>query len=495
MSSWALALVVVVPLGTAALGLVGIATPRLQGLLAVAGAAIHAVIAAILFQAVSDQGLVALQASNWPAPFGITLVADTLSAVLVMLAALVGLAVAIHAVAELGRPVFAAGFVPMFNVLLAGVCGAFVTGDIFNLYVWFEVLLIASFGLLSVGGQRPQFDATVRYVALNLFATTVFLIATGLLYGLTGTLNLADLGRVLPATDAGVRGAVFAMFIMALAMKAAAFPVFFWLPASYHTPSFSTAAIFAGLVTKVGAYALIRLTTQAFAADGALAAAIIGPLAAATMLIGALGALVQHDLRRILAFNLISGIGFILMGLSVGSALALAGGIFYTAHHIIAMTALFLLAGLIVAASGTSDLRTMGGLYAQRPLLAALFFVAALALAGLPPFSGFWAKVMLIRASLEVGQNWLAAVALVAGLLTLLSMGQVWAGAFWRKAPGTATAAAAGAGRMVPTALLVAALVALGLFAQPAVELAQRAASQLQEADAVATRILGQGTP
>jgi multicomponent Na+:H+ antiporter subunit D len=387
--------------------------------------------------------------------------------------------------------------------------GAFLTGDIFNLYVWFEVMVIASFGLIALGGADRQVDGSVKYVVLNLIATTVLLIAIGLLYGITGTLNMADLARVVPEhPDQGLLMAVAATFLLAFGMKAAVFPLYFWLPASYHTPTAAVSAVFAALLTKVGVYALIRVFTLIFTEGQAYTNGAILVVGAVTMLVGVLGAIAQSDLRRVLSFNLVSGIGFILVGIGLGTALGLAGALYYTVHHIVVMSALFMGAGVVQRLGGADGLDRLHGFYTREPWIAVLFFLAAMSLAGVPPLSGFWPKVIVVKASLASDAYIIAAAALITGFLTLYSMAKVWALAFWRAEPVPASVSAAAAPidppdlarhrrrlLVAPTAVLAVASLGIGLWAQPLVTFAERTAAGLLQPDAYVTTVLGAHGP
>jgi multicomponent Na+:H+ antiporter subunit D len=507
--SWLLVWPILVPLATAGLCLLVWRAPGVQRLLSLVGLVVLVVGDLLLLDGIWAQGPQAVQASSWAAPYGITLVADLLSAILVLLTGLIGLGVVVYAFGDLDIERETTGFHPMLHALLTGVGGAFITGDIFNLYVWFEVMVIASFGLIALGGARTQVDGSVKYVVLNLIATTVLLIAIGLLYGVTGTLNMADLSRVVPShPDQGLLMAIAAMFLLAFGMKAAVFPLYFWLPASYHTPSAAVSAVFAGLLTKVGVYALIRVFTLIFSEGQGYTYGAILLVGALTMLVGVLGAIAQSDLRRVLSFNLVSGIGFILVGIGLGTALGLAGALYYTVHHIVVMAGLFMAAGVVQRWGGAQGLDRLGGFYVKEPWMAVLFFVVAMSLAGVPPLSGFWPKVIVVQASLAAESYIIAAAALVTGFLTLYSMAKVWALAFWRSAPDSGDAAlvetgAAAVGAapaverrallMAPVAVLAAASVAIGLWAQPLLSLSQRAAAGLIAPDAYVAAVLGDG--
>ena len=530
--TWLLVWPILIPMVTAALCLLAWRHPGLQRGMSLFGLLILFAGGALLLGQVWHHGALALQAGDWPAPFGITLVADLFSALMVLLTAAVGLGTAVYALGDLDSEREGIGFHPLLHALLTGVGGAFVTGDIFNLYVWFEVMVIASFGLIALGRTARQIDGAVKYVVLNLIATTVLLLAIGLLYGVTGTLNMADLGQVVPThPDRGILVVIGVVFLFAFAMKAAVFPLFFWLPASYHTPAPAVSALFAALLTKVGVYATVRVFTLIFTIGQELTHGIMMAAGAVTMIIGVLGAIAQTDLRRILSFNLVSGIGFIFIGVGLGTALGLAGALYYTIHHIVVMSALFMGAGVIQRLGG-ENLDRLGGLYLREPWIAVAFFLAAMSLAGVPPLSGFWPKVVVVRASLESESYILAAAVLTGGFLTLYSMAKIWALAFWRDVPAetappktsfetsaetatpaTATPATAtpapavalgfgplpgttGIDRrtlmLAPFVVLTALTVVLGLAAEPVLALSERAAEALLSPGGYIGAVLGQ---
>lgn len=467
----------------------------LIGLTALLGAALE------LFRVVWLNGPQAAQMGGWPAPFGITLVSDLLSAVMVLLTAVIGLTVAVFSTVNLDRQRVTHGYYPLINVLLMGICGAFLTGDLFNLYVWFEVLLIASFVLLGLGGESAQLQATVKYVVINLVASVIFLSALGVLYGLVGTLNMADvrgeLATIAPRFPAAT-AVLAALLLTAFGIKAAVFPLFFWLPAAYPAPPVSVSAVFAGLLTKVGVYGLIRTFVVIFELPPAPIVALLPWTAALTMLFGVWGAMVQSDMRRVLAFHSISQIGYMLMGLAVyvttGSAVALAGSIFFMVHHSVVKSNLFLVTGVIRRLRGVVDIYRLGGLAVERPALAVLFLTSALSLSGLPPLAGFWAKLSLVRAGLDGRQFGLVAVALVVSLLTLYSMTKIWGSAFWQATPAAAQSQEPGRLRMLihlaPIAVLALLTVVIGLAAESVWQVAMAAAVQLIDPTAYLKAVL-----
>ena len=442
-----------------------------------------------------DGEILVLQAANWPAPFGITLVADLFASIMVMLAAIVGLAATMYSVGTIDADRERYGYYPLVNILVLGVCGAFLTGDLFNLYVWFEVLLVASFVIMALGGGRPQMEGALKYVALNLVSSVLFLSGVGLLYAATGTLNMADLSlRVAEAEADGYMTAVAMLFLTAFGIKAAMFPLFFWLPASYHTAPAPVAALFAGLLTKVGVYALIRIFTLIFTTDVGYTHTIILWLSVATMVTGVLGAVSHNDVKRILSFHIISQIGYMTLGLALFTPLALAGSIFYIGHHIIVKTNLFFVAGVIRRLGGSYELAHIGGLARSRPALAALFFIPAFSLGGIPPLSGFFAKFVLVRAAADEREFVALAFALGVGLLTLLSMTKIFVEAFLKPAPEAPPEPAQGAGfwHYTPIAALAALTLVLGFAAEPFLSAATEAADQLMEPDRYITAVLGE---
>jgi multicomponent Na+:H+ antiporter subunit D len=369
-----------------------------------------------------------------------------------------------------------------------------VTGDAFNLYVGFEVMLIASFVLLALGGERAQMEGALKYVTLNLISSAIFLSALGVLYGLTGTLNFAHLAIVVPEltiTHPHLVTAVAGLFLVSFGIKAGLFPLYFWLPSSYHTPPVAVSAVFAGLLTKVGVYALIRVFTLVFAEVDA-AYRLLLALAGLTMIAGVLGAVSQYQVRRILSFHIISQIGYMVVGLGLLASpepevrrIGLVAAVFYIAHHILVKTNLFLIGGVIRRLKGTEELRAMGGLYVQTPWLAALFLVPALSLAGIPPLSGFWAKLAVLRAGLAAGEWLVVAAAVAAGLMTLMSMIKIWSEAFWKDQPASDAPAVPAPTRrdlgllLGPAVALAVLTVAIGLAPGVLFGLADRAAGEL----------------
>lgn len=470
--------------------------PRLQRMLSLFGSSALLLAALSLLAEVQTGGIAVTQIGNWPAPFGITLVADLFSAIMLTITGVVSVLVAIYSLEGIDENRVAHGFYPLFFALLMGVCGAFLTGDIFNLYVWFEVMLMASFVLMALGGERAQLEGAIKYVILNLTSSALFLSATGILYSVAGTLNMADLSIRLPEVNSpGLVTTLAMLYLVAFGIKAAIFPLFFWLPASYHTPPVAVTALFSGLLTKVGVYSLVRVFTLLFLTDVAFTHTVLLVLGGFTMVVGVLGAAAQYDMRRLLSFHIVSQIGYLLMGLGLYSRAGLASTIFFMAHVIAAKAALFLVAGIIRRVSGSFDLRRIGGLYRDQPWLAVLFLIPALSLAGLPPLSGFFGKLALVRAGLAQDQYAIVAVSLAVSLLTLFSMTKIWMEAFWKPIPEKAPPQNREAGykfSLVFPALAMGLIsVVLGVLAQPVYGLADQAAGVLMQPALYAAAVLG----
>ncbi len=481
-ADWLVVAPVIVPMAVGALLLTLRADTRVQPVLALTGLAVLVLLETALLARIAVHGPVAMTMGGWLPPFGISFVGDLTGALFVLAAGLVALVAAASAAGAIDAGGRRWGTFPFLLLMVAGVDGAFLTGDIFNLYVWFEVFLIASFGLLILDGTRAQIAAASKYAVLNLIATTLFLVATGLAYGAFGTLNMADIARKAPALAAAAPlKSLAALYLLAFAMKAAAFPLNFWLPASYHTPRIAIAALFGGLLTKVGIYALLRVLVMLLPAERAALSGLIGWIAAATMILGILGALAETDIRRLFGFVIISGVGVMLAGVALGTPHGLAGTIVYALHSMLSIAALYLLAGAMRDAGGSFSLAALGGLGSARPQLAAAALLLSLAAAGLPPGSGLWPKVMLVNAALQAGAGWLAAAILASGLLTTLAFGRVFLLAFWRDPPAPLPAGAADGRGSSEIALLVlmVPILAIGLYPEPLIRLAGTAAAGL----------------
>ncbi|MGM0479715.1 MAG: proton-conducting transporter membrane subunit [Bacteroidota bacterium] len=404
--------------------------PDWQRVLSIFGSSVNLFIAAALFYYVYQEGTQITQLGNWEAPFGITMVADLLAVSLVLLTNIVGFVLSIYSNANMVSARVKFGYYAMFHFLIMGLCGAFLTGDIFNLYVWFEVIIISSFVLLTIGGRKIQIEGAVKYFTLNMLSSIVFLTGIAMLYGVTGTLNMAELGRVIPTIEnTGIVDTISLIFFIGFGVKAGVFPLYFWLPASYHTPPAAVSALFGGLLTKVGVYAMLRTFTLIFPLSD-MNQMILAIIAIFTIFFGGIGALVQKDVLRVFSYLIICHIGFMVGGLSLFTEVALIGAVFYMFHDIIVKTTLFMMGGVFFRIFGNTKLYNMGGLMNEYPRLSLLFAIPLFALVGIPPLSGFWPKISLFGASYETGNIVMLVAFIFASLITLIIIAKVWNNTF-----------------------------------------------------------------
>ncbi|CAN5878963.1 Na+/H+ antiporter subunit D [soil metagenome] len=491
-----LALPVVLPLLGAAVSLTISGRRRVQRILGVAVCAATLGNAGVVLQRVDAGGTQATQLGGWPAPIGITLVADRFSAVMLAISMAMVLAVLVYALGQLDPAREDSYFHPVYLILTAGVAASFLTGDLFNLFVAFEMMLTASYVLLTLGGTGEQVRSGMTYVVISLVASILLVTAVALIYAATGTVNMAELAGRLDAVPDGLRTALGLLLLCVFGVKAAIFPLFFWLPDAYPTAPTPITALFAGLLTKVGLYAIIRTQTLLFASPEPSSLLLV--IAGATMVVGVLGAISQNDVKRILSFHIISQIGYMVLGLGLFSLAGLAGAILYIVHHIVLKTTLFLVGGLVETATGTGALSELHGLARRAPVLAWLFLLPALSLAGLPPFSGFVAKLTLVQAGLALDRELVVAVSLLVSLLTLFSMTKIWAGAFWGDpAEAAAPPIVGGQPLRLPapmvgaTASLVALSLVIAVGSGPLYALSERAAADLLDSGSYTSAVFG----
>jgi multicomponent Na+:H+ antiporter subunit D len=487
-----LALPIVLPLLAAGLCVVVGGSRTAQRVIGLTTLSALVPIAAAILVRVDDDGIVVVQAGDWPAPVGITLVADRLSAIMLLTATVVLLAVLVYAIGQPGVERGHVGFQSMYMVLAAGVAAAFLTGDLFNLFVAIELMLTASYVLLTLGGRLEQVRAGMTYVVVSLIASVLFLLALAITYAATGTVNLADLGGRIAALPSGLRAALAGLLLVVFGIKAAIVPLAFWLPDSYPTAPSAVTAIFAGLLTKVGIYAIIRTQTLLFPPDERIESILL-VAAGLTMVVGVLGAIAQDDIRRTFSFYIISQIGYIVMGVGLFTIAGLAAAVFAIVHHIVVKTTLFLVGGLVEHTSGSSRLARLGGLAGTAPAIAVLFLLPALSLAGIPPFSGFPAKFGLFDATARERQWAILAIAVLVSVLTLYSIFKVWIAVCWRPRPAAADAPSRPAPLLMlaPTAVLAALTLAIGVAAGPLYRYCDRAAADLIDPIGYRAAVLG----
>lgn len=459
-------------------------------------AATTAISVALLIGADRD-GVVHSQSGGWAAPVGISLVVDRLSGIMLVTSSAMLLGVLIFAIGQGRVERDHMSFHPMYLVLAAGVAASLTTGDLFNLFVAFEMMLAASYVLITLGGRPAQVRSGMTYVVISLVASTFFILVLALIYTATGTVNLADLAGRIPQLPPGTQ-TMFAIALLAVfGIKAGLFPLFFWLPDSYPAAPSAVTAIFAGLLTKVGVYAIIRTQTLLFDAD-VRPAALILVVAALTMAVGVFGAIAQDDMKRILSFHIVSQIGYMIFALGLFTPVGLAAAVFYTFNNIILKTSLLMVAGLVERRGGSTRLSEVAGLVRTVPLIGVLFALPALSLAGLPPFGGFVAKFAVFEAGARSSEWVMVAVAAFVSLLTLYSMTKIWAGAFWgvaeerpRQRPDDTHRLGAPAWMLVSTAAVVLLGLAVMVYARPLYELSARAAEDLMDPARYVNAVLG----
>jgi multicomponent K+:H+ antiporter subunit D len=449
----------------------------------------------LLMQAASGE-VQAYLLGNWRAPFGIALALDRLSALMLVLTAVIALCALLYA--RGGDERLGAHFHPLFQIQLMGLNGAFLTADLFNLFVFFEVLLAASYGLLLHGAGAARLRAALHYVAFNLAGSVLFLIAVALLYGLTGTLNLADLALRVPALDAAdtqLAQTAAMLLLVVFCVKAAALPLYFWLPDSYGAASAPVAALFA-IMTKVGIYAILRVTTLVFGAEAGGVANVAWPwlpaLALATLVAAAIGAAAARRLRVLVSYLVIFSAGTLLLAVGLANAGTLAAGLVYLVNSSLATAAFFLLADRIDAARSAGDALLPSAFGAGRGLLGTAFFLLAMAMAGLPPLAGFIAKAWLLQAAADTALgigSW--AVLLTASLVVIIALARAGALLFWQPGEGVPPAASLRAVHTLPLGALVVLTLACAAAAGPLAAYAQATATQLLERQSYLQAVLG----
>lgn len=430
-------LVVLVPLVSAALTMALPGRAKTQQLITVTALLSVLGLGIAMMFAVEDEGVLVMEVGGWAAPFGIALVVDRLAALMVAVSAIVLLGVYLFStgqgIADGDEETPVSIYAPTYLVLGAGVTNAFVAGDLFNLYVGFEILLVASYVLITLGGTTQRIRAGTTYVIVSLLSSILFLAAIAFIYGATGTVNMAQLALRVAELPSDVQLILNLVLLIAFGIKAAIFPLAFWLPDSYPTAPAPVTAVFAGLLTKVGVYAIIRSQSLIFV-DSNLNL-LLYVVAGLTMIVGILGAIAQLDIKRMLSFTLISHIGYLIFGIAIDTQAGYAATTYYMAHHIIVQTTLFLAVGLIERHGGTTSLPKLGGMLKAAPVIAILTFIPMLNLGGIPPFSGFLGKLGLFTAAAEQGSPadyWLIGSGAVVSLLTLYALARAWSLAFWR---------------------------------------------------------------
>lgn len=430
-----LVLPILIPLATAVILIFLKEKIRLQRVISALSGLLNILIAVLLVTRVHSEGILTLQMGGWAPPYGIVFVGDMFAVLLVTMASVVSFAILCYSFSSIGEQRERFYYYTFFQFLLVGVYGSFLTGDIFNLFVFFEVMLISSYALISLGGTKLQLRETSKYLLINIVSSTLFVAAVAYLYAAVGTLNMAHLSqRIAEAGQGGVLNVIAVLFLIVFSLKAGLF-LFFWLPGSYSAPPAAVRALFGALLTKVGLYAIIRTFTLLFVNDPGFTHDWIAWMAAATMILGSLGAVAYRDIPRILNYNVIISVGFIAFGLAAGTADSMNGAVFYLLHDMLAKGLMFILGGMIITAAGTDRLGSMGGMIRKYPLLGWMFFILALALVGIPPLSGFAGKILILRGALSEGMLTLSLIGLGSSFMVLFSLMKVFRLAFWGNEP------------------------------------------------------------
>lgn len=430
---------------------------------------------------VKTDGILTVTFGNWPAPFGITMVADGMSTLLVFTSFVLAFFIAWYGFELIGTGREKHFYYPGLMFILTGVTGAFTTGDIFNLFVFFEVLLMASYLLIVLGGEKKQLRESIKYILVNVVSSALFVIAVAYLYSVVGTLSMADISvKIAEIGQPGIVTTIAVLFLMVFGLKAAVFPLYFWLPSSYAAAPIPVLALFGALLTKVGIYAITRTYTLFFVHDLSFTHQLLMVLAILTIVFGCIGALATFNAKQIIIYNIVIAVGVILFGVAQMNETALEGALFYLVHDMIIKAALFMLVGILIYVTGTANLRKMGGLMKTYPIFGWVYLVAAFGLAGIPPLSGFVGKLLIVRGGFEAGNIWLTVILLASSLIVLLSVVRIFLYAFWGE-QGQMVAINKGSYRNMlwPTVLLVVVSIAYGVGAEWLVPYMDNAAKML----------------
>nr|WP_106780613.1 Na+/H+ antiporter subunit D [Lysinibacillus timonensis] len=405
---------------------------KYQRITTLLGLIISIICAFVLIVDVYENGPQTVTFGSWPVPFGITMVSDMVSALLVLTTLVLTFFIVWYGFGSIGKERERFFFYPGVMFIVTGVNGAFTTGDIFNLFVFFEVLLMASYLLIVLGGEKAQLRESIKYILINVISSALFVITVAYLYSVIGTLNMADISvKIAEINQPGILTVIAILFLLVFGMKAAIFPLYFWLPSAYAAPPIPVLALFGALLTKVGVYAIMRTYTLFFTHDLSYTHELLLVLAIITIVAGSIGALAHFDVKQIIIYNIVIAVGVILYGVAQMNEVALEGAVFYLIHDMIIKAALFMLIGIVIYVTGTTNLRKMGGLMKKYPALGWFYLIAALGLAGVPPLSGFIGKLLIVQGGFQAGNNWTSIFILASSLVVLLSVIRIFIYAFW----------------------------------------------------------------
>lgn len=443
---------------------------------------------------VHQEGVISLAVGSWEAPFGIIIAADMLNALLVLTTNILGAAILAYSFYGIGKEREKFYYYSIFQFLLVGVNGAFLTGDIFNLFVFFEVMLMASYVLLVLGGKKIQLRESLKYIIVNVLSSAFFVITVAYLYSIVGSLNMAHISeRIAEVNQPAIISVIAISFLIVFGLKAAIFPLFFWLPGAYYAPPIPVLALFGALLTKVGVYSIFRTYTLLFYHDQSFTHMILGVMSLLTIIAGVIGAIAYWDVKKIIIYNIVIAVGVITYGISLMNLDAIAGSLLYLIHDMLIKAALFLLVGIMIKVSGTTDLRKMGGLMKQYPTLAWTFFIAAISLAGIPPFSGFAGKLLILKGAVTAESYIGLAIILISSLMVLYSVMKIFIYGFWGKQNPVLTMTKVSIAKLLaPAMLLVAISILYGVGTEAVYTFISQAAETILDPEIYINRVLGE---
>lgn len=443
-----------------------------------------AIVSLLILQQIQVEGILRLDFGEWLPPYGILFVADSFATLLVLTSSIVTIACLLYATASIGEAREKMYFYPFVLFLVAGVHASFLTGDLFNLFVSFEVMLLASYVLITLGGKKRQLKSSIVYIAINILSSWIFLVAIAYLYGTLGTLNLAHLSeRIAEVGQTPLLTVISILFLIVFSLKAGLL-LYQWLPGSYSAPPTAVAALFGALLTKVGIYAMFRIFTLLFYHEPGITHTFIGIMAGITLIAGSIGAVAYNDIRYIVAYNVIIAVGFILVGLAVSTTTAFEGSIFYLVHDMIVKALLYLLAGTMITLTGTARVGSISGLIRNYPVLGWLFFIVILSLAGIPPLSGFIGKVLIGQGTIDSGAYILLTLSFVSALFVLYSLLRIFMNCFWGETMmSEEDEVPLKKGLIFPCIILTVLTIALGLGVESISDIVSDAARTLAEPD------------